>query len=155
MSQKNLPRSFRYYDPIVRISRNLLSTKVKHIIWSTLEDTRHYNDNIKYLGDEYKVPHFDEKGKVSKYLKTIDIIPVLEGSGKWLENDWFAIGLGVLGLAFGGSNPFTLAARLLRSYALGVHHLLLEEVEPVNDQKNVYGAVPPVGLEYAIPSLPP
>ena len=45
---------------------------VNHIIWTTLEDTRKYNDTIPYIGD-YKVPHFDEKGKLSDYLNTLNI----------------------------------------------------------------------------------
>ena len=45
---------------------------VKHIIWSTLEDTRMFKDEIEFIG-KYKVPHFDEKGMVSKYLNTLNI----------------------------------------------------------------------------------
>ena len=47
-----------------------ITCKVKHIVWSTLEDTRDYKDNITYFG-EYKVPHFDEKGRLSRYLETM------------------------------------------------------------------------------------
>lgn len=61
------------FKQATEIINSLRNTQVKHIIWSTFEDTRDYNDNIKYLGDEYKVPHFDEKGKVSKYLQNQDI----------------------------------------------------------------------------------
>lgn len=47
------------------------SAGVTHLVWSTLEDTRKdkYLDNIPYLG-EYKVPHFDEKGRITEYAKT-------------------------------------------------------------------------------------
>jgi uncharacterized protein YbjT (DUF2867 family) len=45
---------------------------VKHIIWSTLEDTRMFKDEIEFIG-KYKVPHFDEKGMVSKYLNTLNV----------------------------------------------------------------------------------
>ncbi|MDC0230790.1 NmrA/HSCARG family protein [Aureispira] len=46
---------------------------VKHIVWSTLEDTRNgYEDKIPFIG-EYKVAHFDEKGKVEKYLNKLDV----------------------------------------------------------------------------------
>ena len=55
-------------------AKNLIDSamlsNVPHIIWSTLEDTRVFNDSIPYIGD-YKVPHFDEKGMVSKYLDTL------------------------------------------------------------------------------------
>ena len=54
--------------------RNLIdaavSCNVRHIVWSTLENTKEYQDEIPYLG-EYKVPHFDEKGRLSRYLEDI------------------------------------------------------------------------------------
>jgi uncharacterized protein YbjT (DUF2867 family) len=42
-----------------------------HVVWSTLEDTRvnKYNDEIPFIGD-YKVAHFDEKGRITEYAKT-------------------------------------------------------------------------------------
>lgn len=49
-----------------------VASNINHIVWSTLEDTRDFSDEIGYLGD-YKVPHFDEKGMVSKYLDTLSI----------------------------------------------------------------------------------
>ena len=40
---------------------------VRHVIWSTLEDTRHWvplnDDRMPTLMDHYKVPHFDGKGE--------------------------------------------------------------------------------------------
>ena len=40
---------------------------LKHVVWSTLEDTRHavpLNDNrLRTLQEKYKVPHFDAKGE--------------------------------------------------------------------------------------------
>lgn len=46
--------------------------KVKHLIWSTLEDTRilvPLSDNrMPTLGGKYKVPHFDGKGEANKYF---------------------------------------------------------------------------------------
>lgn len=45
---------------------------LKHVIWSTLEDTRKYiplNDNsMPTLHGKYKVPHFDGKGESDKYF---------------------------------------------------------------------------------------
>jgi len=60
----------REYNQAINIINALKPTNVKHIIWSTLEDTRNYTDDIKYIG-EYKVPHFDEKGNVSTYLDNL------------------------------------------------------------------------------------
>ena len=40
---------------------------VKHVIWSTLEDTRKFiplsDDRMPTLQGKYKVPHFDAKGE--------------------------------------------------------------------------------------------
>lgn len=45
---------------------------LKHVIWSTLEDTREFvplNDNrMPTLNGKYKVPHFDGKGESDKYF---------------------------------------------------------------------------------------
>lgn len=45
---------------------------VKHVIWSTLEDTRKWmsldDDRMPTLMEKYKVPHFDGKGEANKYF---------------------------------------------------------------------------------------
>jgi uncharacterized protein YbjT (DUF2867 family) len=45
---------------------------VKHVIWSTLEDTRKWipldDENIPTLHGKYKVPHFDAKGESDKFF---------------------------------------------------------------------------------------
>lgn len=45
---------------------------VKHVVWSTLEDTREWvpldNDSMPTLQGKYKVPHFDGKGAADKYF---------------------------------------------------------------------------------------
>lgn len=55
------------------IAKAAKAAGVKHIIWSTLEDTRNWvplSDNrMPSLGDgKYKVPHFDGKGESNKYF---------------------------------------------------------------------------------------
>jgi uncharacterized protein YbjT (DUF2867 family) len=46
---------------------------LKHVIWSTLEDTRKWvplsDDRMPTLMDKYKVPHFDAKGESDKYFE--------------------------------------------------------------------------------------
>ena len=46
---------------------------VKHVVWSTLEDTRKdvplTDDRMPTLMDKYKVPHFDGKGEADSYFK--------------------------------------------------------------------------------------
>lgn len=45
---------------------------VKHVIWSTLEDTRKWvplsDDRMPTLQEKYKVPHFDGKGEANAYF---------------------------------------------------------------------------------------
>ncbi len=45
---------------------------LKHIIWSTLEDTRNWmsldDDRMPTLHGKYKVPHFDGKGEADKFF---------------------------------------------------------------------------------------
>ncbi|WP_026898383.1 NmrA/HSCARG family protein [Daejeonella oryzae] len=47
-------------------------TGLKHVIWSTLEDTRNWiplnDDRMPTLMDKYKVPHFDAKGESNKFF---------------------------------------------------------------------------------------
>ena len=45
---------------------------LKHVIWSTLEDVRHYvplsDDRMPTFQGKYKVPHFDGKGEADHFL---------------------------------------------------------------------------------------
>jgi uncharacterized protein YbjT (DUF2867 family) len=49
------------------MARAAKARDVRHVIWSTLEDTRHYvpltDDRMPTLMGNYKVPHFDAKGE--------------------------------------------------------------------------------------------
>lgn len=62
-------------------ARNLAETAkesgLKHVIWSTLEDTRKWiplNDNrMPTLQGKYKVPHFDAKGEADKFFIDLKI----------------------------------------------------------------------------------
>lgn len=46
---------------------------VKHVIWSTLEDTRLHvplhDDRMPTLQEKYKVPHFDSKGESNRFFR--------------------------------------------------------------------------------------
>jgi uncharacterized protein YbjT (DUF2867 family) len=48
-------------------------SQLKHIIWSTLEDTRNWialdNESMPTLHGKYKVPHFDGKGEADNFFK--------------------------------------------------------------------------------------
>ncbi len=45
---------------------------LKHVIWSTLEDTRNWvpldDDRMPTLGGKYKVPHYDAKGEAERFF---------------------------------------------------------------------------------------
>jgi len=50
---------------------------LKHVIWSTLEDTRKWvpldDDRMPTLKGKYKVPHFDRKGEADQFFKDLDV----------------------------------------------------------------------------------
>lgn len=50
---------------------------LKHVIWSTLEDTRQYiplsDDRMPTLMEKYKVPHFDAKGASDKFFTDANV----------------------------------------------------------------------------------
>lgn len=50
---------------------------LKHIIWSTLEDTRNWmkldDDRMPTLQEKYKVPHFDGKGEADHFFREADL----------------------------------------------------------------------------------
>ena len=52
-------------------------TDIKHVIWSTLEDTRRWiplDDNrMPTLMDKYKVPHFDAKGEADSIFRDLNL----------------------------------------------------------------------------------
>ena len=80
------------------IAKAAKTAGVKHIIWSTLEDTRNWvplSDNrMPSLGDgKYKVPHFDGKGESNKYF-TEQNLPVtfLLTSFYWDNFIYFGMG---------------------------------------------------------------
>lgn len=54
------------------IAKAAKETDLKHVIWSTLEDTRNWvsleDENMPTLMGKYKVPHFDAKGEANKYF---------------------------------------------------------------------------------------
>ena len=63
-------------DPLKEIQqgKNLVdaavATGVKHFVFSSLEDTRPLiGDNVKPVNGDFKVPHFDAKGDIEKYMR--------------------------------------------------------------------------------------
>lgn len=59
------------------MARAAKKTGVKHVIWSTLEDTRQWvpleDDRMPTLMGNYKVPHFDAKGEANRYFTSHEV----------------------------------------------------------------------------------
>jgi uncharacterized protein YbjT (DUF2867 family) len=72
---------------------------VKHIIWSTLEDTRKFipltDNRMPTLGNgQYKVPHFDGKGESNQYFTELNLpVTLLNTSFYWENFLYFGMGL--------------------------------------------------------------
>lgn len=70
---------------------------VKHVIWSTLEDTREWvplhDESMPTLAGQYKVPHFDSKGVADKYYKELGLnVTILRTSFYWDNLIHFGLG---------------------------------------------------------------
>jgi len=63
---------------------------VKHVIWSTLEDTRKWiplnDDRMPTLHGKYKVPHFDAKGESNVYFEKSGVPYTLLNTSFYWEN---------------------------------------------------------------------
>ena len=64
--------------------------KVKHVIWSSLDDTRKWiplNDNrMPTLQNNYKVPHFDAKGESNKFFTEAGVPTTILNTVFYWEN---------------------------------------------------------------------
>jgi uncharacterized protein YbjT (DUF2867 family) len=65
-------------------------TRVAHVIWSTLEDTRRWiplsDDRMPTLGGKYKVPHFDGKGEANHYFTDLGVPTTLYNTSFYWDN---------------------------------------------------------------------
>lgn len=63
---------------------------IKHVIWSTLEDTRKWiplsDDRMPTLHGKYKVPHFDAKGESNVYFEKSGVPYTLLNTSFYWEN---------------------------------------------------------------------
>ena len=79
------------------IAKAAKETGLKHVIWSTLEDTRNWvplsDDRMPTLAGKYKVPHFESKGESNKFF-TEQGVPVtfLLTSFYWDNFIYFGMG---------------------------------------------------------------
>lgn len=70
---------------------------LKHVIWSTLEDTRQYvpldDDRMPTIHGQYKVPHFDGKGASDHYFQEAGVpVTYLLASYYWENMIYFGMG---------------------------------------------------------------
>jgi len=70
---------------------------VKHVVWSTLEDTRNWiplsDDRMPVLQGKYKVPHFDAKGESNKFFLNQGVpVTFLNTSFYWENFIYFGLG---------------------------------------------------------------
>jgi uncharacterized protein YbjT (DUF2867 family) len=63
---------------------------VKHVIWSTLEDTRRWvpltDTRMPTLQDKYKVPHFDGKGEANQVFRELGVPTTLLNTSFYWDN---------------------------------------------------------------------
>jgi uncharacterized protein YbjT (DUF2867 family) len=70
---------------------------LKHVIWSTLEDTRKWvplsDDRMPTLQGKYKVPHFDAKGEADNFFIDLEVpVTFLRASFYWDNLIYFGSG---------------------------------------------------------------
>ncbi|MFD5327960.1 NmrA family NAD(P)-binding protein [Streptomyces sp. NPDC127092] len=67
----------RETEEISTLVRAAKATGLRHVVWSTLEDTRELlpleDDRMPVLQGQYNVPHFDAKGAVNELFRQADI----------------------------------------------------------------------------------
>jgi uncharacterized protein YbjT (DUF2867 family) len=67
----------REQEEVRKMIEAVKHANVKHVIWSTLEDTRKWvplSDNrMPTLHDKYKVPHFDGKGEADQFFRDASV----------------------------------------------------------------------------------
>ena len=72
-------------------------TRLQHVIWSTLEDTREWlpisDERMPVLMDKYNVPHFDAKGEANKLFTSLGLpVTLLNTSFYWDNFIYFGLG---------------------------------------------------------------
>jgi uncharacterized protein YbjT (DUF2867 family) len=66
------------------------AARVRHVVWSTLEDTRRWipvdDPRMPTLGGRYKVPHFDAKGEANAFFRDLDVPTTLLHTSFYWDN---------------------------------------------------------------------
>jgi uncharacterized protein YbjT (DUF2867 family) len=84
-------------DKQSEFSVRAITRGLKHVIWSTLEDTRNWvpldDDRMPTLRGKYKVPHFDSKGEADKLFTELGVpTTFLRASFYWDNFIYFGSG---------------------------------------------------------------
>jgi uncharacterized protein YbjT (DUF2867 family) len=87
----------REYAQAGNMARAAKKAAVKHVIWSTLEDTRKQvpleDDRMPTLQGKYKVPHFDAKGEADQIFRDLGLpTTFLQTSFYWENFIYFGSG---------------------------------------------------------------
>ncbi|MGA7105568.1 MAG: NmrA/HSCARG family protein [Candidatus Deferrimicrobiaceae bacterium] len=85
------------YAHAAAMARAASHAGLKHVIWSTLEDTRKWvplsDDRMPTLMGKYKVPHFDAKGEADRVFTNLGLpVTVLPTSFYWENLIYFGMG---------------------------------------------------------------
>jgi uncharacterized protein YbjT (DUF2867 family) len=77
------------------LARAAKEAGVKHVVWSTLEDTRRWvpldDARMPTLQGKYKVPHFDAKGQSDRFFAEAGV-PTFDGKGE-VDHVWADMGV--------------------------------------------------------------
>jgi uncharacterized protein YbjT (DUF2867 family) len=107
---------------------------LKHVIWSTLEDTRQWipleDDRMPTLMEKYKVPHFDAKGEANRVFSDLGVpTTFLLTSFYWENFIYFGMGpkkgpdgVHAITLPMGGKKLPGISATDIGKCALGIFH---------------------------------
>lgn len=87
----------REYEQAKNMAEAAKEAGLKHVIWSTLEDTRNWvpldDDRMPTLQGKYKVPHFDAKGEADQEFKDLGVpTTFLRASFYWDNFIFFGAG---------------------------------------------------------------
>lgn len=87
----------REYEQARIMAEAAKSAGLKHVIWSTLEDTRKWvpldDDSMPTLNDKYKVPHFDGKGMSDHHFTDAGVpVTFMYASFYWENMIYFGMG---------------------------------------------------------------
>jgi len=85
------------YEQATNLARAAHEAGLKHVVWSTLEDTRKWvplsDDRMPTLMDKYKVPHFDVKGQANQEFTDRGVpTTFLMASFYWENMIYFGLG---------------------------------------------------------------